>query len=49
MGRGLCRRWADPPLPHRQYIRDTVVGSMGLKATGRLCTAAKARGLRACR
>ncbi|XP_076977240.1 NAD-dependent protein deacylase sirtuin-6 isoform X2 [Tamandua tetradactyla] len=32
-----------------QYIRDTVVGSMGLKATGRLCTVAKARGLRACR
>uniref|UniRef100_A0A673UQR5 protein acetyllysine N-acetyltransferase n=1 Tax=Suricata suricatta TaxID=37032 RepID=A0A673UQR5_SURSU len=34
---------------HRQYVRDTVVGSMGLKATGRLCTVAKARGLRACR
>ncbi|KAF6307157.1 sirtuin 6 [Rhinolophus ferrumequinum] len=33
----------------RQYVRDTVVGSMGLKATGRLCTVAKARGLRACR
>ncbi|KAM7143160.1 NAD-dependent protein deacylase sirtuin-6 isoform 3-T3 [Molossus nigricans] len=33
----------------RQYVRDTVVGSMGLKATGRLCTMAKARGLRACR
>uniref|UniRef100_A0A5F5PFN2 protein acetyllysine N-acetyltransferase n=1 Tax=Equus caballus TaxID=9796 RepID=A0A5F5PFN2_HORSE len=32
-----------------QYVRDTVVGSMGLKATGRLCTMAKARGLRACR
>ncbi|XP_078217685.1 NAD-dependent protein deacylase sirtuin-6 isoform X5 [Callithrix jacchus] len=32
-----------------QYVRDTVVGSMGLKATGRLCTVAKARGLRACR
>ncbi|KAM9245153.1 NAD-dependent protein deacylase sirtuin-6 isoform 2-T2 [Dugong dugon] len=32
-----------------QYIRDTVVGSMGLKATGRFCTVAKARGLRACR
>nr|XP_040146612.1 NAD-dependent protein deacetylase sirtuin-6 isoform X2 [Ictidomys tridecemlineatus] len=33
----------------RQYVRDTVVGTMGLKATGRLCTMAKARGLRACR
>ncbi|XP_069353504.1 NAD-dependent protein deacylase sirtuin-6 isoform X2 [Eulemur rufifrons] len=33
----------------RQYVRDTVVGSMGLKATGRLCSVAKARGLRACR
>ncbi|KAM9104245.1 NAD-dependent protein deacylase sirtuin-6 isoform 2-T2 [Megaptera novaeangliae] len=32
-----------------QYVRDTVVGSMGLKATGRLCTVAKSRGLRACR
>ncbi|KAM5190077.1 NAD-dependent protein deacylase sirtuin-6 isoform 5-T5 [Callospermophilus lateralis] len=32
-----------------QYVRDTVVGTMGLKATGRLCTMAKARGLRACR
>ncbi|XP_043840624.1 NAD-dependent protein deacetylase sirtuin-6 [Dromiciops gliroides] len=32
-----------------QYVRDVVVGSMGLKATGRLCTVAKARGLRACR
>ncbi|XP_040846569.1 NAD-dependent protein deacetylase sirtuin-6 isoform X3 [Ochotona curzoniae] len=32
-----------------QYVRDTVVGSMGLKPTGRLCTVAKARGLRACR
>uniref|UniRef100_A0A8C0Q8V4 protein acetyllysine N-acetyltransferase n=2 Tax=Canis lupus familiaris TaxID=9615 RepID=A0A8C0Q8V4_CANLF len=32
-----------------QYVRDTVVGSMGLRATGRLCTVAKARGLRACR
>ncbi|XP_004865823.1 NAD-dependent protein deacetylase sirtuin-6 isoform X1 [Heterocephalus glaber] len=33
----------------RQYVRDTVVGTMGLKATGRFCTVAKARGLRACR
>ncbi|XP_016044435.1 NAD-dependent protein deacylase sirtuin-6 isoform X2 [Erinaceus europaeus] len=32
-----------------QYVRDTVVGTMGLKATGRLCTQTKARGLRACR
>nr|XP_031294072.1 LOW QUALITY PROTEIN: NAD-dependent protein deacetylase sirtuin-6 [Camelus dromedarius] len=32
-----------------QYVRDAVVGSMGLKATGRLCTVAKSRGLRACR
>uniref|UniRef100_A0A8C5USE5 NAD-dependent protein deacylase sirtuin-6 n=1 Tax=Microcebus murinus TaxID=30608 RepID=A0A8C5USE5_MICMU len=32
-----------------QYVRDTVVGTMGLKATGRLCSVAKARGLRACR
>ncbi|XP_068836568.1 NAD-dependent protein deacylase sirtuin-6 isoform X4 [Capricornis sumatraensis] len=32
-----------------QYVRDTVVGSMGLKPTGRLCTVAKSRGLRACR
>ncbi|XP_027274997.1 NAD-dependent protein deacetylase sirtuin-6 isoform X5 [Cricetulus griseus] len=32
-----------------QYVRETVVGTMGLKATGRLCTVAKARGLRACR
>ncbi|KAB1259198.1 NAD-dependent protein deacetylase sirtuin-6 [Camelus dromedarius] len=31
------------------YVRDAVVGSMGLKATGRLCTVAKSRGLRACR
>lgn len=33
----------------RQYVRDTVVGSMGLKPTGRLCSVTKARGLRACR
>ncbi|XP_047388534.1 NAD-dependent protein deacylase sirtuin-6 isoform X2 [Sciurus carolinensis] len=37
------------PLQTRQYVRDTVVGTMGLKATGRLCTMTKARGLRACR
>ncbi|NWR24259.1 SIR6 deacetylase, partial [Emberiza fucata] len=35
--------------PHRQYVRDAVVGSMGLKPTGRLCSVTKARGLRACR
>ncbi|XP_038627063.1 NAD-dependent protein deacetylase sirtuin-6 isoform X2 [Tachyglossus aculeatus] len=33
----------------KQYVRDAVVGSMGLKATGRLCSVAKGRGLRACR
>ncbi|NWH73160.1 SIR6 deacetylase, partial [Piaya cayana] len=33
----------------RQYVRDAVVGSMGLKPTGRLCSVTKARGLRACR
>ncbi|XP_030322265.1 NAD-dependent protein deacetylase sirtuin-6 isoform X2 [Calypte anna] len=33
----------------KQYVRDTVVGSMGLKPTGRLCSVTKARGLRACR
>nr|XP_058916066.1 NAD-dependent protein deacylase sirtuin-6 isoform X2 [Kogia breviceps]XP_058916067.1 NAD-dependent protein deacylase sirtuin-6 isoform X2 [Kogia breviceps]XP_058916068.1 NAD-dependent protein deacylase sirtuin-6 isoform X2 [Kogia breviceps] len=40
----VCRRMCQV-----QYVRDTVVGSMGLKATGRLCTVAKSRGLRACR
>uniref|UniRef100_A0A4W3K3F1 NAD-dependent protein deacylase sirtuin-6 n=1 Tax=Callorhinchus milii TaxID=7868 RepID=A0A4W3K3F1_CALMI len=33
----------------KQYVRDTVVGTMGLKLTGRLCDAEKARGLRGCR
>uniref|UniRef100_A0A8C4W2E0 NAD-dependent protein deacylase sirtuin-6 n=1 Tax=Gopherus evgoodei TaxID=1825980 RepID=A0A8C4W2E0_9SAUR len=33
----------------KQYVRDAIVGSMGLKPTGRLCDASKARGLRACR
>ncbi|NXR37941.1 SIR6 deacetylase, partial [Zosterops hypoxanthus] len=33
----------------KQYVRDAVVGSMGLKPTGRLCSVTKARGLRACR
>ncbi|KAI1230624.1 NAD-dependent protein deacetylase sirtuin-6, partial [Lamprotornis superbus] len=37
------------PCLHRQYVRDAVVGSMGLKPTGRLCSVTKARGLRACR
>ncbi|XP_077188323.1 NAD-dependent protein deacylase sirtuin-6 isoform X1 [Paroedura picta] len=33
----------------KQYIRDTVVGTMGLKPTGRLCDVSKRRGLRSCR
>ncbi|XP_005999102.1 NAD-dependent protein deacetylase sirtuin-6 isoform X2 [Latimeria chalumnae] len=33
----------------RQYVRDHVVGTMGLKQTGRLCDVVKSRGLRACR
>ncbi|KAG2463772.1 SIR6 deacetylase, partial [Polypterus senegalus] len=33
----------------RQFVRDTVVGTMGLKVTGRLCDVPKSRGLRACR
>ncbi|NWI11340.1 SIR6 deacetylase, partial [Crypturellus soui] len=33
----------------KQYVRDAVVGSMGLKPTGRLCSVTKGRGLRACR
>ncbi|KAJ1085227.1 hypothetical protein NDU88_005360 [Pleurodeles waltl] len=33
----------------KQYVRDTVVGTMGLKPTGRLCDVPKTRGLRACR
>ncbi|XP_062888335.1 NAD-dependent protein deacetylase sirtuin-6 [Mobula hypostoma] len=33
----------------KQYVRDSVVGTMGLKLTGRLCDVEKARGLRACR
>ncbi|KAG8127038.1 putative NAD-dependent deacetylase sirtuin-6-like protein [Naja naja] len=33
----------------RQYVRDTVVGTMGLKPTGRLCDVSKHRGLRSCR
>ncbi|KAG8443026.1 hypothetical protein GDO86_011733 [Hymenochirus boettgeri] len=33
----------------KQYVRDYVVGTMGLKPTGRLCDVPKIRGLRACR
>ncbi|XP_075706754.1 NAD-dependent protein deacylase sirtuin-6 isoform X2 [Rhinoderma darwinii] len=33
----------------KQYVQDYVVGTMGLKPTGRLCDVAKVRGLRACR
>ncbi|XP_062816308.1 NAD-dependent protein deacylase sirtuin-6 isoform X2 [Anolis carolinensis] len=33
----------------KQYVRETVVGTMGLKPTGRLCDVSKRRGLRACR
>ncbi|KAM4808585.1 NAD-dependent protein deacylase sirtuin-6 [Rhinophrynus dorsalis] len=33
----------------KQYVRDYVVGTMGLKTTGRLCDVPKLRGLRACR
>ncbi|KAM3937373.1 NAD-dependent protein deacylase sirtuin-6 isoform 1-T1 [Leptodactylus fuscus] len=33
----------------KQYVRDFVVGTMGLKPTGRLCDVPKVRGLRACR
>lgn len=56
--RGDMSQQAPPPctlgpewrrLSCRQYVRDAVVGSMGLKPTGRLCSVTKARGLRACR
>ncbi|XP_075060961.1 NAD-dependent protein deacylase sirtuin-6 isoform X3 [Mixophyes fleayi] len=33
----------------KQYVRDYMVGTMGLKPTGRLCDVPKVRGLRACR
>lgn len=33
----------------RQYVRDKVIGVMGLKPTGRLCDVVRSRGLRACR
>lgn len=33
----------------KQYVRDTVIGVMGLKPTGRYCEVTRSRGLRACR
>ncbi|XP_061098922.1 NAD-dependent protein deacetylase sirtuin-6 [Conger conger] len=33
----------------KQYVRDTVIGVMGLKPTGRRCDVIRSRGLRACR
>ncbi|XP_054452133.1 NAD-dependent protein deacetylase sirtuin-6 isoform X2 [Anoplopoma fimbria] len=33
----------------RQYVREKVIGVMGLKPTGRLCDVVRSRGLRACR
>ncbi|KAG1969015.1 NAD-dependent protein deacetylase sirtuin-6 [Pimephales promelas] len=33
----------------RQYVRDTVIGVMGLKPTGRYCDVTRSRGLRSCR
>lgn len=33
----------------RQYVRETVIGVMGLKPTGRYCDFVRSRGLRACR
>uniref|UniRef100_A0A3P9JLD2 protein acetyllysine N-acetyltransferase n=1 Tax=Oryzias latipes TaxID=8090 RepID=A0A3P9JLD2_ORYLA len=33
----------------RQYVRDKVIGVMGLKPTGRFCSVVRSRGLRACR
>ncbi|KAG5847881.1 hypothetical protein ANANG_G00130930 [Anguilla anguilla] len=33
----------------KQYVRDTVIGVMGLKPTGRRCAVIRSRGLRACR
>ncbi|KAJ8274087.1 hypothetical protein COCON_G00087120 [Conger conger] len=32
----------------KQYVRDTVIGVMGLKPTGRRCDVIRSRGLRAC-
>lgn len=33
----------------KQYVRDTVIGVMGLKPTGRYCDVMRSRGLRSCR
>lgn len=33
----------------KQYVRDTVIGVMGLKPTGRFCEVTRSRGLRTCR
>ncbi|XP_051769140.1 NAD-dependent protein deacetylase sirtuin-6 [Ctenopharyngodon idella] len=33
----------------KQYVRDTVIGVMGLKPTGRNCEVTRSRGLRSCR
>ncbi|KAJ8357805.1 hypothetical protein SKAU_G00205990 [Synaphobranchus kaupii] len=33
----------------KQYVRDTVIGTMGLKPTGRRCDVIRSRGLRGCR
>ncbi|XP_051990365.1 NAD-dependent protein deacylase sirtuin-6-like [Xyrauchen texanus] len=33
----------------KQYVRDTVIGVMGLKPTGRFCEEMRSRGLRSCR
>lgn len=33
----------------RQYVREKVIGVMGLKPTGRYCEVVRSRGLRACR
>lgn len=33
----------------RQYVREKVIGVMGLKPTGRYCEEVRSRGLRACR
>ena len=33
----------------RKYVREKVIGVMGLKPTGRYCDVVRSRGLRACR
>lgn len=40
----LQRSWCS-----RQYVREKVIGVMGLKPTGRYCDVMRSRGLRACR